>query len=224
MDLQSVNLLSVVVRLGLAVIFGGVLGVERESTRHPAGFRTHMLICVGSALAMLTNEYISQRAPAVDPTRMGAQVISGIGFLGVGTIMIVGRQHVKGLTTAAGLWAAACIGLAIGGGFYAGAVVAWVFIMLILTLMQRMDELIYKYSPNMGLYVEVHGGEMIEELRLRLQSESIKVSSLNMDRANAINEGAIGLSFKLRLPRGADHMEIVGRIAALDGVDLVQEI
>jgi putative Mg2+ transporter-C (MgtC) family protein len=224
MDLQSVNLLSVVVRLGLAVIFGGVLGVERESTRHPAGFRTHMLICVGSALAMLTNEYISQRAPAVDPTRMGAQVISGIGFLGVGTIMSVGRQHVKGLTTAAGLWAAACIGLAIGGGFYAGAVVAWVFIMLILTLMQRMDELIYKYSPNMGLYVEVHGGEMIEELRLRLQSESIKVSSLNMDRANAINEGAIGLSFKLRLPRGADHMEIVGRIAALDGVDLVQEI
>lgn len=225
MSLQSVNLFSVFLRLGLAVILGGVLGLERESTRHPAGFRTHMLICVGATLAMLTNQYVFQYvSPSVDPTRIGAQVISGIGFLGVGTIIIVGRQHVKGLTTAAGLWASACIGLAIGIGFYSGAVIAWFFIVLIMTFMQRFDELIYKYSQNMGLYVEVKNGGQIEELRNYFQSESIKISSLNMDRSNAINEGAIGLTFKLKLPRGIDHMRIIAAIAEKNGVDLVQEI
>lgn len=118
--LQELNWISITVRLLLALICGGILGIEREKKRRPAGLRTYMLVCVGAAFVMITNEYMSFKYEGVDPSRMGAQVISGIGFLGAGTIIVTGRNRVKGLTTAAGLWAAACIGLAAGAGFYSG--------------------------------------------------------------------------------------------------------
>ena len=116
--LYEINLLSVSLRLILALLFGGIIGLERGSNRHPAGFRTHILVCVGAALAMMTNQFILQQFDTGDPARLGAQVITGVGFLGVGTILVTGRHKIKGLTTAAGLWASACLGLAIGIGFY----------------------------------------------------------------------------------------------------------
>ena len=123
--LYNVNIYSITLRLGLAVLFGGIIGLERGANKHQAGIRTHILVCVGAALAMLTNQYIFESITTVtDPTRMGAQVISGIGFLGAGMILVTSRNKVKGLTTAAGLWASACAGLALGIGFYAGALIA----------------------------------------------------------------------------------------------------
>src|SRR5690554_4598709 len=104
------------------MVAGGILGLDREFKNRPAGLRTFMLVCIASTLVMITNQYVLEVYSHlnIDPTRMGAQVISGIGFLGVGTIIVTRRNHVKGLTTAAGLWASACIGLAIGIGFYSG--------------------------------------------------------------------------------------------------------
>ena len=99
------------IKLLLALFCGGLLGIEREQKKRPAGFRTYMLVCVGATLVMITNEFLGTRYAGIDPTRMGAQVISGIGFLGVGTIIVTGDNRVKGLTTAAGLWATACVGL-----------------------------------------------------------------------------------------------------------------
>ena len=119
--LNELNLVSTVVRLALALLLGGMLGIERGRKRRPAGLRTYMIVCIASSLVMITSQYMAEVFGTGDPARMGAQVISGIGFLGAGTIMITSRQ-VKGLTTAAGLWAAACIGLAVGIGFYAGAI------------------------------------------------------------------------------------------------------
>ena len=125
------------VKLGLAALLSGIIGYEREHSHRPAGFRTHILVSVGSALVMLTSVYIAKdQGMVTDVTRMSAQVISGIGFLGAGTILREGFS-VKGLTTAASLWAVACIGIAVGAGFYAGAFVATVVIYLTLNSLKR---------------------------------------------------------------------------------------
>ena len=101
-------------RLFLSIVIGGVLGLERGRKSRPAGLRTYILVCLGSTVVMMTNQYVSQCMNTGDPVRMGAQVLSGIGFIGAGSIMKTGRNQVRGITTAAGLWAAACIGLTIG--------------------------------------------------------------------------------------------------------------
>lgn len=115
------NLLTLVIRTLLALLCAGIIGYDRDSQGSAAGIRTHILVCIGAMIAMCTGEFVSMYYSA-DAERIGAQVVSGIGFLGAGTIM-VNRGHIKGLTTAAGLWASACIGLAIGTGFYEAAIV-----------------------------------------------------------------------------------------------------
>ena len=120
--LRSVTTLSVFVRLACAFICGGIIGIERSYKRRPAGFRTHILICIGAAITTLTSQYLYLNMHYfTDMARLGAQVVAGIGFIGAGTIIVTKRQNVKGLTTAAGLWTSAIIGLAFGGGFYEAA-------------------------------------------------------------------------------------------------------
>ena len=118
MELREVTYLAIAVRITVSVILGGIIGLERGLKNRPAGLRTYMLVSVGSCLIMLTNQYVNQVFATGDPVRMGAQVVSGIGFLGAGTIVVTRRNQIKGLTTAAGLWAAAAVGLAIGVGLY----------------------------------------------------------------------------------------------------------
>lgn len=133
--------LELLIRLVLAAFLGGVIGYEREHTNRPAGFRTHILVCVGSALVMVTSEFIFDKYHSVaniDPARLGAQVISGIGFLGAGTIIRDGI-NVRGLTTAASLWAVSCVGIAAGTGFYEGAAIATILIYLTLIFLKRAE-------------------------------------------------------------------------------------
>jgi len=123
------NLLTLLIRTLLALICAGVIGFERGAHGSAAGLRTHILVCLGTMIAMCTGVFVSMYYQA-DAERIGAQVVSGIGFLGAGTIM-VNRGHVKGLTTAAGLWASACIGLAIGTGFYEAAIIGTVAVFFV---------------------------------------------------------------------------------------------
>ena len=114
--LRDVTTLSVFVRLACALICGGIIGIERSYKRRPAGFRTHILICIGAAITTLTSQYLYLNMHYfTDMARLGAQVVAGIGFIGAGTIIVTKRQRVKGLTTAAGLWTSAIIGLTFGG-------------------------------------------------------------------------------------------------------------
>ena len=138
--LREINTISIIIRLTLATICGGILGAERGRKKRPAGFRTHILVCIGAAMIMITSQYMSDILGMTgDASRMGAQVISGIGFLGAGTIMVVGKNEVKGLTTAAGLWACACMGLAVGIGFYEGAILSCIFLYAVVTVLHRWD-------------------------------------------------------------------------------------
>ncbi|NLD50232.1 MAG: MgtC/SapB family protein [Clostridiaceae bacterium] len=134
--------LIVLLRLIIAGVLGGIIGFERESVSRPAGFRTHILVCVGAALVMITSQFIFERYKAytnIDPARLGAQVISGIGFLGAGTIIREGAS-VKGLTTAASLWAVSCVGIAAGIGFYEGAIFAAAIIYITLIVLKRIEK------------------------------------------------------------------------------------
>lgn len=141
-------------KLALAVLLSGIIGFEREHSHRPAGFRTHILVAVGSALIMMTSVYVAEKYKGqmnVDITRMSGQVVSGIGFLGAGTILREGFS-VKGLTTAASLWAVSCIGIAIGAGFVAGAVVATFVIYMTLNSLKKV---VVRGKAGKALYVEV---------------------------------------------------------------------
>lgn len=156
--LRGLNLLSIVFRFFLATACGSLIGFERGRKSHAAGLRTHIVVCIGGAAAIMINQYLSIYInPASDPARMGAQVISGIGFLGAGTIIITGQnrgQQIRGLTTAAGLWASACMGLAIGIGFYEGAVIMCLFLFVVISTLTRIDGQILKRSKKQSLYLE----------------------------------------------------------------------
>lgn len=142
----------ILARLLLATILGGLIGFERESRHRAAGFRTHILVCVGSALIMLTSIYIFEihkGVADVDPSRIAAQVITGIGFLGAGTILRAGAT-VKGLTTAASLWAVAGIGLAVGCGFYFASVITTILVGITLVIFSKMEEVLALKGEKKG--------------------------------------------------------------------------
>ena len=157
--LRDLNMLSIIVRIILAILIGGILGMERGRKNRPAGFRTYILVCLGAALVMMTNQYVCNIFNTGDPVRMGAQVISGIGFLGAGTIVITGRNKVMGITTAACLWTAACCGLAIGIGFYEGAIAAGIAVVFTISGLQGIDNWIRKKSKYLDIYIEYNGGK-----------------------------------------------------------------
>ena len=144
MVFHEITQYSVIMRILVAIVIGGMLGLERGMKNRPAGLRTYMLVSVGSCLIMMTNQYIYQYTGSGDPMRLGAQVVSGIGFLGAGTIVVTRHNQIKGLTTAAGLWASAGVGLALGIGFYEGAITAGVSIYLILTILQKLEDRVHK--------------------------------------------------------------------------------
>jgi len=146
-------------RMCLAAILGGVIGYERQHSHRPAGLRTHILVAVGAALVMCTSEYVALRTGNADITRMGAQVISGIGFLGAGTILREGFT-VRGLTTAASLWAVSCVGLAAGAGFWAGALTATAVVYLTLGTLGKIRN---KRSSIRSIYIGVSNAYHVSE-------------------------------------------------------------
>lgn len=139
--LKSLNAFSVVFRLILSLLLGGLVGFERGHHGRAAGLRTHILVCLGATMASLVGLYSTQILGFnSDPLRVGAQVVSGIGFLGVGTIMIKDHSRVTGLTTAAGLWTTACIGLAIGMGFYLAALIGFAIVIITFSILVFLDK------------------------------------------------------------------------------------
>ncbi len=223
--IYDINLGSVALRLILAVLFGGIVGLERGANKHQAGLRTHILVCLGATLAMLTNAYIFQSiSSASDPARLGAQVISGIGFLGAGLILVTSRNKVKGLTTAAGLWASACIGLALGIGFYAGALVAGALVFIVLALLPRVEVYFYNRSRLMELFIEVDSMGAMREFLSAVRNKSIIIIETHVNKSDAIVSEGYSLHLSIRIPKKISHVEIVEYLSSLPGVFLVEEL
>lgn len=160
--LRDFNLWTVLIRLALCVLIGGIIGIERGRQGRAAGMRTHILVCMGAALVTMMGFYITQELQLDgDPMRIAAQVVSGIGFLGVGTIMLKGRFQITGLTTAAGLWCAATIGLALGAGFYEGALGAFVLTIATVSFLHKLEYKFIKRYRRFGIYVEITSDKMV---------------------------------------------------------------
>lgn len=188
--LFELNWVSIILRIVLAVLVGGIIGSERGRSGSPAGLRTHILVCVGSAMTALISIYIARVGGFEDIARIPAQVISGIGFLGAGMIIVKKNNVITGLTTAAGMWATATIGIALGYGFYLGALVATaacIFTAAVLTRLER------RSKKSMHIYAEICkpeiSGQIVEEIRALLGHEAlVEVSS-----ARSGTQGNIGL-------------------------------
>lgn len=178
-DLYSINAFSVTIRLFLGVLLGGIIGMEREKHKRPAGFRTHILVCIGSVMAMLTNQYIFETFGGTDISRIGAQVLSGIGFLGAGTIIITGKYEVTGLTTAASLWACAAMGLAIGIGFYKGAIICCVFIFLVITLLAKFDSKLMSRERHITVRIDLNENKMLTSFLEIINKSNLRIISIN---------------------------------------------
>jgi putative Mg2+ transporter-C (MgtC) family protein len=222
--LRELNILSIIIRLTLAILCGGLIGYDRGKKRRPAGFRTHILVCIGSALVMITNQYVVEVMHYnADPTRMGAQVISGIGFLGAGTILITGKQQVKGLTTAAGLWASACMGLAIGIGFYEGAIIGCAFILGSMTLLHRFDYFMMSKTKLVELYVELDSVKGISVVFETLRKNHMEITNLEISKSRNI-EDSVGLFITVKQKEKNDHEVLISIIGGLEEVVTVEEI
>ncbi len=218
--LYEINPLSAFVRLALALIFGGVLGVERGRKNRPAGFRTYMVVCIGAAMVMITNQYIVQLYGEGDPTRMGAQVVSGIGFLGAGTIMVIGKNKVKGLTTAAGLWASACIGLTVGVGFYSGAFLGCIMIFSAMSLLHGFGGRVSHHENFISLYVELDKVEDVGVFLGYVKYHHFKVINLEILTSN--EEKVVGL-FDLEIKEKAEYidvMEILKKVQCVRNIEV----
>jgi len=220
------------VRILLAALCGAFIGTEREIKHRPAGMRTHMLVCVASALVMVANEQLIGVYASGDPTRMGAQVISGVGFLGAGTILTNRHNRIKGLTTAAGLWASACVGLAIGGGYYLGGIVTSLLILVIFTKFRGIEQHINKNSRMMEMNVVFVNSRSLNSFISEITSNDCNVISLELieksdqrpDKIIADNKKQIHANLMVWLPTVNYHDKILEIVENDEGVLSVEEV
>lgn len=222
--LRELNAISICVRCILALIMGGFLGLERGSKNRPAGFRTHMLVCLGATLVMMTNQYVFQTFHTSDPVRMGAQVVSGIGFLGAGTILVTGRQQIKGITTAAGLWAAACCGLAIGIGFYEGALLGGILILVVVSALNNIDGQIRKHSRELELYVEFSGKKPFSSFLIYARENQLDVTDLQLNKNKYAKDMGMSVIMNVKSKVKREHCEIMQMLQEFDGVQYIEEL
>ena len=219
--LRDITTVSVLVRLFFAVLCGGAIGIEREHKRRTAGFRTHILICLGAAMTTMISQFLLYNMHLyTDIGRLGAQVIAGIGFIGAGTIIVTKRRQVKGLTTAAGLWTCAIIGLAIGAGYFEAALLSTIIILLAEIFFSRFEYWVLENAKNINIYVEYTGNENLDSVIRLLKSYRVVIIDLEITKSG-VNSCAI---FQLQLPKKISHDKVMTSISASEGIISVEEL
>ena len=190
--LRELNLVTVTLRLILALLMGGTIGLERGKQGRAAGMRTHIFVCLGATLTTMIGYFSLFQNQTGEPLRVAAQVISGIGFLGVGTILIKGRFQITGLTTAAGLWCAAAIGIALGAGFYEGAIITFACSVLTVTIFWRVEYMLNKKYSRFGIYVEICSDKRVREA-IDMIKEKFKVTDIQVTAPRSGTAGNVGI-------------------------------
>ena len=224
--LSEINIFSIVVRILLAVLLGGIIGIERAFKKHEAGFRTNILVCVGATMTTFCNQFIYEYFGGGDVARLGAGVISGVGFLGAGTILLTSRNQIRGLTTAAGLWTCACLGIGIGLGFYTVAIVGCLAIMLALFLLPRIESIINNKTPYLTLHVEFvtndEKKDLLKEFMSFLRNNNIRIYAVEKNMAFTTTELMVySISIRLNIKKDKEKTtqdRIVEDVRKLDYV------
>ncbi len=233
---RELNLYSMTARIVLALAMGGVIGLERERKGRAAGFRTYMLVALGAAITVILSQYLdlmfdsflAEGYAAVnrrtDTARLGTQVISGVGFLAAGTIIVTGKQEVKGLTTAAGLWASACMGLAAGAGFIECVVVSFLLIVLSIRVLPGIESRILNTSRNMLIYLETDNIEQLSAVISFLKREGITIYEVEINKDRPEQYESVSALLNIRLPIQLYHAELMASLSALKGVITIDEV
>ena len=234
--LRELNLVSIIFRLLIAICFGGLIGLDRERKRRPAGFRTYMLVCLGAALTILLSQYeynmicdpwadvSAELGVKTDVSRFGAQVINGIGFLGAGTILVTQRRRVKGLTTAAGLWASAAIGLCFGAGFYEGGIIAALLILAVELLFSKLEYRIMDNAREVNLLVEYKDLASLNGVLRYMKEVDLKILSLEIlkSESNPANKNCVNID--LLIHRKLRIKDMIADIANVPGIIAVERL
>ena len=231
---RGVTFTAILIRLTLALLLGGLLGLERIRKRRPAGIRTYMLVCIGAALTMMLGQYQarmlltdwSNASSTIQPdiSRFSAQVINGIGFLGAGTVLVTGKQEVKGLTTAAGLWACACMGIAIGAGFYECVILAFLLIFLCNRVFPYIETAIVENARNVNLYLEFDSLDNVSRILSCIKSVDTQIYEVDIDRGRQEQHIYPNATISLRLNKRKSHAKLMLALSALDCVYTIDEI
>ncbi len=221
--LRGMDMVGVTLRIVLALVCGGMIGIERAEKRRPAGFRTHILICLGAAITAMTSVhlFVTMRY-YLDVARMAAGVVSGIGFIGAGTIMVTQRRRVKGLTTAAGLWVVAVVGLCCGFGFYEGAGYTTGLVLVAEVFFGKVEYRLLRNNREFAVYVEYAKPSCLEEMVDRCHMLGVKIVDLEITQKNDETGGASAM-LALSSRQGAGKEEIFQALVGVDDVRTVVE-
>lgn len=218
------SLLSMFLRLLSALLAGTIIGIDRSMKRRGAGIKTHVIVCLGASVVMMTSQYMMQVYPdAADLGRMGAQVISGVGFLGVGTIIVTGRNQVKGLTTAAGLWTCACVGLAAGIGYIEGVLLCLVFVMFTFRVLNSFDYMLQKNSKVFDVYLEFFNNKSVIRFKEQLHATGFKLSVFDLTKSKIKGEGPSAIA-TIEVEDKRKRAMLVEILRNMEGVKFAEEL
>lgn len=223
--LRDMTPLSAIVRLVLAVLCGGAIGIERSRKRRPAGFRTHILVCLGAAMTTMTSQYLFLVLHLyTDVGRLGAQVVAGIGFIGAGTIIVSRNRRVKGLTTAAGLWVAAIVGLCCGAGYYEGAVLATALVLIAELLFSRLEYRLMGNARQVRLLIVYQDTNCLNEIIKYIHDFDLKILDMEIHKGNKTEGRNPCVNFALQIHRKIKLDDLLGDLCRMDGVFSVEEL
>lgn len=218
--LEEFNEVSVILRLIIATMMGAVIGMDRGATRHAAGLRTFALVCMGSALAQIVDIRCVMMFGSGDPVRLAQGVINGIGFLGVGTIVVTGKSHIRGLTTAATLWTTAVLGISIGSGYLYSSIITFFMILFVIKVMYRFSRKNDEKSQEMTIALDVTGDESFEKVMKYMEEKKYKISRVQKSE----KEEVMAVELDVDFGRGTSHKNVVMDLSKISGVNSVEEV
>lgn len=219
--LREMSTLAILLKMCLAMACGGIIGLERELKRRAAGLRTHILICLGAAMTTLTSQYLLLvEGYYTDIARLGAQVIAGVGLIVAGTILVTRQNRVKGLTTAAGIWTTAIVGLCLGAGFYEGAITTTVLVLFTERVFIKLERRMVSSSVKLRLYVEYADQAAVDRSMEYFRKNDISISDLELTRSLEGSSGKASALLTLRVPRGqkGNRLACVEQLQETEGV------
>lgn len=222
--LQEFNAVSIFFRLLLSVVLGGLLGLDRVKKHQAAGVRTFSLVCLGSALVILTNEFICTKSGDGDTSRMAAQVISGIGFLGAGTIIVTANNRIRGLTTAACLWVSAILGLAIGSGLYIVSIFCFALALSIMKVLQYYHDWYDGREPLMDLYLEIDPKNGVGALRSFAKEKFYIIKTIRRRKEKPLMRNDLCVMVELDLQGHTKHKDVLECLKTIKEIHYIEEI
>lgn len=222
--IEEYNTVSIIIRLLLSVVMGAVIGMERPFRRHDAGLRTFALVALGACLVTIANLYLFQTTGSADTSRIPAGVISGIGFIGVGSIIITSRREIRGLTTAAGLWVTAALGISLGSGMIYISIFAFLLAIVTIRLLLFISSRAERRDRMIEIYLETEDIRTVENVRKYMAEKNFEIKSMEKHRDKAISNNGLTVLLEIDLRQKYEHSQIIKDMEDIDGVAYIEEI